>query len=425
MRSGRYTHNCEAWNNHKGLSPDDPTYDDRIAAAGYRVHNIGRTDYLSGAHSDRARVDAWTRSANIMRPTYHPPPVKMVDGDGDVAERDWQSTDAAVAWLKETAGQQNAGPFKLYLGLSFPHPPFKTSRKYLELIDPDTVMLPPQEMDTHPVTRYQILHKNWTHGLDDDTVREVRRVYYAMVAEVDAMVGRVLDAVAEGGLTESTVIVFSSDHGELALEHGQFFKMSPFEGSARVPLVVSGPGLRKGVAVDTPVSLVDLYPTFMELVSASRPDDLDGHSLLPMLQGAPGRHPGRALCEYHDSSSNATWFLLREGDWKLIHYCGYEPQLFNLRDDPDEVRDLARQKKDRTRKMEQTLRGLVDVDEVDARVKRYEKACFRQWREEQRAAGTYADTMARIFSGFDSLEEEDIRPWTDQDEKQVLDWLEA
>ena len=425
MWSGLYTHHCEGWNNYKGLEEDDATLFDDLDRAGYRTAIFGKTDYVSGHHSIRARLSPWTRSADIRRPNYRMDPPRVLDSREHRAHaRDWDDVDATEAWLRENAAQRT-DPFFLYVGIRSPHPAFTTSRHYLDLIDEATVSIPKPDEYTHPVLDYQRINKNWEHGFDDEMVRLVRRIYFAMIAEVDAMVGRLLVALDGLGLRDSTYVIFSSDHGELAMEHRQFYKMSPYEASARVPLVISGPGVRTGVEIDTPVSLVDMYPTFMDIAAILRLDGLDGYSLMPELVGGETEHPGWALTEYHDSSCNTGMFMLREGPWKYVVYVGYPAQLFNLDDDPDEVHDFTPERPDVLERMDRRLREIVDYEAVDATVKAYDRASFREWRADRLADGTYHDLMARIFSGWDRCEEDGvIEPWTDEDEQAIVTWLE-
>lgn len=428
MLSGRYTHHCEAWNNYKGLEPTDRMLFDDLRDAGYRTSVLGKTDYLSGSHTVRARVSAWTRSANVMRPNYRMGPPRVLDTDERHVRRgDWRDLDAAIRWIQEEGARQPE-PFFLWMGIRAPHPDFVTSRHYLDLIDPSNVDIPKPDGYTHPVLEYQRVNKNWMHGFDDETVRLVRRIYFAMIAEVDGMVGELVGAIEDCGLGDSTCVVFSSDHGELAMEHRQFYKMSPYEASVRVPLVVAGPGVQQGVAIDTPVSLVDVYPTLMDLIGAPRPDGLDGHSLMPELTGKPTEHPGWALSEYHDTSCSTGMLMLRgsgaqSAAWKYVAYVGYPSQLFNLDEDPDELHDYAPEHPDIVREMDRRLREIVDYEAVDRKVKAYDRASFRQWRQEQLAAGTYRAVMARIFSGWDDLRDGEGDPWTDEEERGIEDWL--
>ncbi len=422
MWSGQYTHHCEGWNNYKGLERTDPTFRTHLDQAGYRSVTYGKTDFLSGEHTIRARVTAWARAARIMRPTYRIGPPRVLDEDVPrVHERDWADVDKSIDWLKSAAAEDR--PFMLYLGIRAPHPGFTTSQMYLDMIDEAGVNVPPPDEPAHPVLEYQRTVLNWEHGFSEEMARKVRHVYFAMIAEVDAMVGKLLATAEELGLGDSTYFVFSSDHGEMAMEHRLFYKMNMYEASARIPLIVAGPGVRQGAAVDGLVSLVDIYPTLMDMAGLPHPGGLDGHSLMGELTGSGGKRPDWVLSEYHDSTCDTGLFMLRRGDWKYVAYVGCEGQLFNLADDPDEVADQAAAAPDVVSEMDARLREIVDYEAVDAKVKEYDRRSFRQWRDQQRAAGTYEQNMARIHSGWDNLPDDEIIPWTEQDEKLIDQWL--
>lgn len=424
MWSGKYTFHCEAWNNFKGLEPGTSTFRDELEKAGYVTQTFGKLDYLSGGHSVRARVTAWLRSANIERPQYRIGPPRVIEEDRiRVHANDWKIADRAVNWLRKNAKSEK--PFWLYVGLGLPHPPFQTSRYYLRLIDESGVTVPPLDQYDHPVMRYQRLVKNWEHGFSDETVRLVRKVYFAMIAETDAIVGHVLDALRECGLEDSTYVIFTSDHGENAMEHRLWYKMNHYESSARVPLIIAGPDVRRGVVIDSLVSLIDIYPTLMDMARWPKPDGLDGHSLMPELLGQPSRRPDWVFSEYHDTACNTGSFMVRRGPWKYIAYPGYEPMLFHLDEDPDEIRNLASQMPDKVREMDQLLRSIVDYEAVDAKVKAYDRASFAAWREEMKKQSQYEAVMAQIFSGYDGVDAKTANPWTPDDEAQVERWLEG
>ncbi|MBN3316773.1 ARSK Arylsulfatase, partial [Atractosteus spatula] len=145
----------------------------------------------------------------------------------------------------------------------------------------------------------------------------------------------ILLALRDSQLLSSTVLLFTSDHGELAMEHRQFYKMSMYEGSSHVPLLVMGPRVRAGLQVPQPVSLVDIYPTALDLAGIPLPGGLSGHSLLPLLsrdtppKGRP--RPNWVLSEFHGSDVNASTYMLRTEQWKYIAYAdgiSVPPQLF-------------------------------------------------------------------------------------------------
>ena len=423
MWSGRYTFHCEGWNNYKGLNPGAPTFQTRLEEVGYRVQTFGKTDYLSGRHTIRARVSAWTRSAGIELPNYNEPAPVVLPGDKrDVHAKDWQLIRRGVAWLKE-ARKSPDQPFLLYVGLGIPHPVFRTSEYYYDKIPEVAVTLPPDDQYDHPVMRYQRAVKAWKHGFSPEMVRKVRRTYFAMVAEFDAMLGELLAALDEPGLRENTCVIVASDHGENAMEHQQWYKMNLYESSARIPLLVAGPGFLENHVVQTPVSLIDIYPTLMDLAGRSTPPGLDGHSLWPELTGRASSRPDWVLSEYHDTTCNTGSFMLRRGPWKYIAYVGYEPMLFDLAGDPDEVRNLASAHPEVVREMDAQLRKIVDYPAIDAKVKAYDRESFSHWRAETKAKGQYEQTMARIFSGWDHVRADDMRPWTTADEARIQKWL--
>jgi len=331
--------------------------------------------------------------------------------------------DNSMEFLKNRAGGEK--PFFLYLGLNVPHPEFKTSRYYLDMVDQASIEIPPKDTYNHPVMEYQRISKNWRHGLDPESVKKTRAIYYAMIAETGAMTGKVLEALRNLKLEDETVVIFTSDHGEMAMEHEQFYKSNMYEPALRVPLLFRGPGIARGIKLTDLVSLIDIYPTSKDIAGLENTMPLDGHSLLPLLGGKMSEFPLQVFSEYHDGAVNVSTSMIRQGDWKLIAFAGgYEALLFNLKDDPWEIHNLALQHPDKAAEMKAALYRISDLDKVASQVKEYEQDSFRVWRDEQKAAGTYEKTMARIYSGWDNPEELNIRPWSEADENKVMAWLE-
>ena len=378
MWSGKFTHVIEGWNNRKGLEPDDPTFLTDLAAAGYRTRRIGRHDHLSGKHSIRARVNAWTRGADLGLPQRTPQPFGVDESeDRRYKTGDWERTDETVRWLREEGAGDR--PFFLSVGVGIPHPPFHTNRHWLDRIAPDRVTLPPEDEQRHSVQEAMVTAKN-SRGYTPEDILAIRRIYYAMVAETDGMLGQVLEALDDLGLAETTCVIYLSDHGEMNMEHGQYLKNALYEGSARVPLIVSTPGGRQGAVVEDLVSLVDLRPTLDDLGGAERPEGLNGHSLVPCLEGRPADRPDWVLSEYHSNFQPTSSFMLRQGPWKYVAYGEGEPQLFNLDEDPEEIRNLAEALPERAHKMDAKLREIVDYPTVNDKVEAYGLRSFKAWR---------------------------------------------
>jgi arylsulfatase K len=414
MWSGRYVHQVEAWNNYKGIEPTDPTWRTHLDDAGYATQTFGKTDYVSGHHSVKARVTAWTASADVKVPKQVPsrPFAKITDERVGGRRRDWQTVDESLAWLDENA--RDAQPFMLYSGLNLPHPPFTVGEEWLERIDPDAIAMPPYEPDLHPVMDFMRMRKGCLGEFSEREIRMIRRVYCAMVAELDAMVGKLLDKLEALDLWDSTYVIYLSDHGEMAMEHRQHLKNSLYEPSARVPMMIAGPDVEQGARVDDLVSLIDVYPTLMDMAGMALPDGLEGVSLMPELHGerAPGR-PDYVFSEYHSNFQNTSSFMLRRGNWKYIAYDGYEPQLFDLQSDPYEMTNLVDARPDRVEAMDADLRAIVDYPQVADQVRAYNKASFIAWRE-QMPPEEVEMYMSDFFAGWGPALKADIEAWLNE-----------
>ncbi len=432
MWSGKWPHVNENWNNHNGLREDVPISRDTLDRAGYRTELIGPLDYRWGMHSIRDQVGSWTRTADIQRPSCRTPLPRIDNNDPWGADR--HRTSQAIDFLRDAAG--DAQPFMLYLTTGLVHPAFVADRRHMDMIDPDRVEIPPSlgplEATDHPVMRSMRVTKNCHHEFPEWLVREMRQMYFAMIATLDEMVGQVLGALDEAGLRENTWVIFSSDHGEMAGEHNQVLKRNMYEPSIHVPLIVAGPNVRAGAVVDTPVSLVDLYPTMLDLAGIDYADHahhpgypatLDGESLVPQLVGDAPRERDWAFAEYHGDRCNTGTFMLRRGPWKYVKYMYCEPQLFDLQSDSWEIENLASARPEVVAELDGLLEANFDCAGIDAAARAYDRESFLRWREGARAAGTYERDMAHVYSGFDHQSIEELRPWTAEDEARIEAWL--
>lgn len=423
MWSGTYASTCEGWNNNKGLDPQDPIVTDRMSDDGYAVKRFGKVDFITGRHTLRARISPWTNQALIERPCYNHVAPSVIEGDKERCHPgDWRTIDRAIDWMREE-GAPGKKPFMLYLGINKPHPSFAAGERYMKMIDADRIEIPPRDETGHYSIKFTKIQENWQHGFDEKSVRFARHVYYAMIAEVDAMFAYLMKAVRDMGLDENTYIIFSSDHGETLFEHDLYYKMLPYEPSVRVPMIITGPGIGAGRRVEDFTSLVDIYPTLCDMTGLSKPDWLHGHSLMNEATGKKGQRPGWVYSECFDSAIPSGWFMVREGDWKYVLYHGYEPLLFNLKEDRWEVRNAAAGNPQKATEMDRLLRSIVDPDEVNDRNERYNKANFKRWRQIQMSAGNYEQLMAHVFSGFDDIKISDAQPWTAEDEAKIKAWL--
>ena len=312
----------------------------------------------------------------------------------------------------------------LYLTTSLVHPAFNALQRHMDEINEDEIEIPPVDDNDHPVFKYQQITKNTEQGFSDNMVKKIRHTYFAMIAALDEMVGQLLKAVENLNLTDNTYIIFTSDHGEMAGEHSQILKRTMYEPSQHIPLIITGPEVSKQETVTDPVSLIDIYPTIMSMAGSEADENRDGESLLPVLTGGSQKRRDPVFAEYHGDRCNTGTYMLRKGDWKYIKYVGYESQLFNLSQDSWEIENLAQEKTEIISEMEDILDSILDCKKVDSQAKEYDKKKFKQWRQLQKEVGTYRDKMAYIYSGYDRMNIEDIRPWTAEDEQQIIDWLQ-
>jgi choline-sulfatase len=195
-----------------------------------------------------------------------------------------------------------------------------------------------------------------------------------MTSYFDAQVGRLLGVLDRTGATDNTFVFVISDHGEMLGERGSWFKFQPFEGSVRIPMLAAGPGLARGRTEERGVSLMDLLPTFNDLVSDGKPvapvDPLDGASLAGMLHGADATRGDDVRMEFLGEGVFAPACILRQDGFKYVHCRHDPPMLFDLNADPYERRNLAGTLEHAAR--EQRLLGEVltrwDYDGIEQRV---------------------------------------------------------
>jgi iduronate 2-sulfatase len=200
---------------------------------------------------------------------------------------DEEQTDGMVATEAVRLLEQNRDrPFFLAVGFYRPHVPCVATKKYFDLYPLDKMRLPREPADHLAAVPPAALAVRPPHyGVEPEKLHEFLRGYYASISFMDAQVGRVLDALERLRLAENTVVVLFGDHGWLLGEHGQWQKMSLFEESARVPLVIYAPKAKgNGKASPRPVELVDLYPTLTDLCGLPAPANLEGRSLRPLLE---------------------------------------------------------------------------------------------------------------------------------------------
>jgi uncharacterized sulfatase len=194
------------------------------------------------------------------------------------------------------------------------------------------------------MARWFTIPAHW--GVDTEGQRDTIRAYYASITFLDANVGRVLDALDRLKLTDNTIVVFISDHGYHLGERGQWMKQSLFERSARAPLMMSGPGVTaRNRATSRVVEFLDIYPTLADLAGLPAPARLQGRPLSPLLRNPQAEWPHPALTQVRRGPASASFmgYSVRTEQWRYTEWDEGKRgvELYNERDDPDELRNLA------------------------------------------------------------------------------------
>lgn len=299
------------------------------------------------------------------------------DPTGDELNTLW-----AVKRLKELATKPKSKPFFMGVGFVRPHTPLIVPQKYFDRFPLDSIQLPDilrgdaddtfkssinETADDRSADRGTKIYDSLiaSHGGDRElALRRFIQAYLASVASVDDLVGDILDVVENTSLKNNTIIVFTSDHGWGNGEKDYLYKNSLWQESTRVPLIIRAPGVSKAGGVSgLPVSLVDLYPTLIDLcglpsdtVKNEKGRPLDGKSLKPLLSNPDRKKwngPDAALtalyrwAQYYDPAEQS--YSLRTKDWRYIRYSNAKEELYHTAKDPHEWENLAHDSNHRER----------------------------------------------------------------------------
>jgi arylsulfatase A-like enzyme len=324
-----------------------------FAEAGYTTFGTGKW------HNDRsAYARAFQQGDNIVcggmhRPAdggHEAPWLHHFDPDGlypDSAR--WQAdafssqlfADAAIAFLDRQ--RESDRPFFLYVAFTAPHDPRTPPPPYRDWYAPDSVSLPPNFLPEHPFDNGELGVRDerlLPHPRTSDAVRKELAAYYGMISEVDAQIGRILDALEAYHQLDETIIVFASDNGLAVGSHGLLGKQNLYDHSVRVPLIMAGPGVPRDATREALSYLFDVFPTIAELAGVPTPTTVLGMSLAPVLRAAGAELRDAVVYAYRDLQRG----VRTSDDRKLIRYYvrgEHYAQLFDLNEDPHERHNLA------------------------------------------------------------------------------------
>jgi choline-sulfatase len=363
LMSGQLPSRTRVYDNAAEFAASVPTFAHHLRRAGYRtvlsgkMHFVG-PDQLHG-FEERLTTDIYPADFG-WTPDYRKPGERIdwwyhnlgsVTGAGVAEITNQMEYDDEVAFHGEAeiyrlARRREGQPWCLTVSFTHPHDPYVARPQFWNLyedcpaLEPEAPEIPYADQDPHSRRLYDAGDYP-SFAIRPEHVRRSRRAYFANVSYVDEKIGRLLEALERCGMAEDTIVVFCADHGDMLGERGLWFKMSFFEGSARVPLLIAAPGLAP-CRIDAPVSTLDLAPTLADFAGIDLAEVLpwtDGESLIPLARGAVRATP--VLMEYAAEGSYAPLVSIREGRLKFNHCELDPPQLFDLEADPRELTNLA------------------------------------------------------------------------------------
>ena len=290
-------------------------------------------------------------------------------------------TEKAIEFITE----KRSGPWLMSVNPFDPHPQFDPPAEYLERYDPATLPYPLfRDTDIEHQKRFGNIDQQTKVAVSSHAVegtssmrtrpqgaydgRAVKACYYAMIELIDHQFGRIIDVLEETKQLENTLIIFTSDHGELLGDHGLLYKGCRFyEGAVHVPLIIAWPGeWKRGLRSEALVELVDLPQTILEAVGISAPSFMQGKSLAPIAAGLsdPNYHKDAVVCEYSDAlnAPDRTHASMSfDGRYKTVVYHGHHlGEVYDLQEDPGEFNDLWNDPSSRE------LRAKLIIDHLDA-----------------------------------------------------------
>ncbi|MGL4631173.1 MAG: sulfatase-like hydrolase/transferase [Leadbetterella sp.] len=386
LLTGMYVKTHGAYDNGSMLRSDIPTHNDYLNRVGYETTISGKAHYIGPdqlhGFNRRLMTDIYPTEMKFMpkrnkeskAEDLHPMPI-AIDYIGENAgpvqedmmiDYDEKAVFNAIRYLSEKRTQPAASaqeakpkpgkiPFFLQISLNKPHEPFLVNQKYWEMFEGVNIPIPKIPSNIEQMYTSMDRDLNKLHGVqrvklrDTTSLKRVYRSYYSLVSYVDDKLGEVVKMLDQFGLKENTIIIFTSDHGDMLGHRGMVQKRVFYEHSSRIPMIISFPDQfmlgKKGLEVNDPVSIVDITPTVLDVCGIKDALPMDGRSLLPQMNEKFDKDR-YIFCENYSEGVLTTCLMVRQGNHKLTYiYAGPnrdpELQLFDVSTDPLEMNNLA------------------------------------------------------------------------------------
>ncbi len=367
--TGKYISHNKVWDNASPLASDQPTIAHYLSNAGYDTVTSGKLHYAGPdqLHGFRRRVttDIYPSSFDWLPTEKRKRGERFIDrrqhANGyclpNVGVTKWtmflghdeETQFRALEYLhSKRVGRYegNKEPFFLCVSFHCPHDPFKVTQELWDLYEGDEIQIPEYPANMEETYSAMDRRLNAYHGTDQIDIKDpqsltaLRRSYYGLVTYIDRKVGELLDTLENLELRDNTIVIFTSDHGDMLAEKNMVQKRSFYEFSSRVPMILNFPdGWAAGKKCPQPVSLIDLAPTILQLAGIDEWLPMDGRSLLPCIEG---KEMDRiAFSESHTNGVYEPCFMIRKGQYKYIYIRNEDGQLFDLEEDPGEWNNLC------------------------------------------------------------------------------------
>jgi arylsulfatase A-like enzyme len=361
--TGQYPHQTGCADNSDPYPDDRPTFMQLLTEAGYRTHGIGKMHFTPASRAmrgfqtrehqeeGRARIEdddylmllQEEGFGHVFDPMgvrgemyYIPQPSQL---PARLHPTNWVG-DRAVEFLRGAGSEQ---PFLLWASFIHPHPPFTPPTPWNKLYRGPLMPLPkvphqPESLQTY-INRYQNRYKYRDNGIDHNLLRVMRAHYYGCVSFIDYQIGRIVAALEETGQLDNTLILFTSDHGEFLGDYNCFGKRSMLDAAARIPMLVRWPGrFASGGSCGSPVSLVDVMPTFLSAADVAVPEGLAG---VDLAETAAGQGADRTVYSQFQSRGEGI-YMAANRRWKYFHSVPDRREyLLDRVQDPEETRNQA------------------------------------------------------------------------------------
>ncbi len=363
MTSRTPSHN-QVWNNEHILSSGIPTWAHQLALAGYETAICGRMHFNGPdqRHGFELRLASELHARNFGVPVVGGPMWTRfsphTSGQLRIAVEqagrgrthyqwfDQQATAGACDYLRGRREKTDKRPFAAMVGYMLPHCPYVGPRELFDYYY-SRVDIPVVETEQPTATVRFRKNREILEPLPEERIRVARAAYYALCEFVDQQVGQVLEALQQSGEAENTLVIYTSDHGDSAGEHGCWWKSTYYESSVGVPMIARWPGIISGgTRCPAVCNLMDIGPTLAEIGGRPFETPVDGRSMLPLFQGsAAGDGRTETFSELHDTrNGDYSSRMIRRGKWKLWCYEDGKTSdiaLFDLQSDPGEIHDRS------------------------------------------------------------------------------------